>query len=77
MQTLARLAPDAEGLKLLTGILLLPYHNPVDIAEQTVTLDHISNGRFVLGAGLGYRVTELAAFGTNRRGPGEQVRRIH
>ena len=29
MQTLARLAPDAQGLKLLTGVLLLPYHNPV------------------------------------------------
>ena len=67
MQTLARLAPDAEGLTLLTGILLLPYHNPVDIAEQTVTLDHISNGRFVLGVGLGYREAELSAFGTNRR----------
>ena len=67
MQTLARLAPDAEGLKLLTGILLLPYHNPVDIAEQTVTLDHISDGRFILGVGLGYRVAELEAFGTNRR----------
>jgi alkanesulfonate monooxygenase SsuD/methylene tetrahydromethanopterin reductase-like flavin-dependent oxidoreductase (luciferase family) len=67
MQTLARLAPDAEEMKLLTGILLLPYHNPVDIAEQTVTLDHISNGRFILGVGLGYRVAELSAFGTNRR----------
>ena len=67
MQTLARLAPDAEGLKLLTGVMLLPYHNPVDIAEQTVTLDHISNGRFVLGVGIGYRVAELSAFGTNRR----------
>ena len=67
MQTLARLAPDAEGLQLLTGVMLLPYHNPVDIAEQTVTLDHISNGRFVLGVGIGYRVAELAAFGTNRR----------
>ena len=67
MQTLARLAPEAEGLKLLTGVLLLPYHNPVDMAEQTVTLDNISNGRFILGAGIGYREAELAAFGTNRR----------
>ena len=67
MQTLARLAPEAEGLKLLTGVLLLPYHNPVDIAEQTVTLDNISNGRFILGVGIGYRVAELSAFGTNRR----------
>ena len=67
MQTLARLAPDAEGLKLITGILLLSYFNPVDIAEQTATLDHLSNGRFILGVGIGYREKELEAFGTNRR----------
>jgi len=67
MQTLARLAPDADGLKLMTGILLLTYFSPVDIAEQTATLDHISNGRFILGVGLGYREKELEAFGTNRR----------
>jgi alkanesulfonate monooxygenase SsuD/methylene tetrahydromethanopterin reductase-like flavin-dependent oxidoreductase (luciferase family) len=67
LQILARLAPDAQGMKLITGIILLPYHNPVDIAEQTVTLDHISNGRFILGVGLGYREKELEAFGTNRR----------
>ena len=68
MQTLARLAPDAEGLKLLTGILLLTYFSPVDIAEQTATLDQISNGRFILGVGLGYREKELEAFATNRKG---------
>jgi alkanesulfonate monooxygenase SsuD/methylene tetrahydromethanopterin reductase-like flavin-dependent oxidoreductase (luciferase family) len=67
MQTLARLAPDAVGLKLMTGVLLLPYFSPVDVAEQTATLDQISNGRFVLGVGIGYREKELAAFGTNRR----------
>ena len=33
MQTLARLAPDAAGLKLITGVLLLPYFSPVDVAE--------------------------------------------
>ena len=67
MQILARLAPDAEGLKLLTGVLLLTYFSPVDIAEQTATLDHISNGRFILGVGLGYREKELEAFATNRQ----------
>jgi len=67
LQTLARLAPEAEGLKLITGILLLPYFSPVDVAEQTATLDHISNGRFILGVGIGYREKELEAFGTNRR----------
>ena len=67
MQALARLAPEAQGLRLITGILLLTYLNPVDIAEQVVTLDHISNGRFTLGLGLGYREKELEAFGTNRK----------
>lgn len=67
MQMLSHLAADAEGLRLITGILLLTYHNPVDIADQVVTLDHISNGRFTLGLGLGYREKELEAFGTNRR----------
>ena len=66
MQILSRFAPDSDGMRLLTGILLLTYHNPVDIAEQTATLDQISNGRFTLGVGLGYVEKELEAFGTNR-----------
>ena len=41
--------------------------SPVDIAEQTATLDQISNGRFILGVGLGYREKELEAFATNRK----------
>ena len=73
MEVLSRLAPDAEGLRLMTGILLLTYHNPVDIAERTATLDQISNGRFTLGVGLGYVQKELEAFGTNRA---ERVSRL-
>ena len=64
---LARLAPEAEGLKLITGVLLLPMLNPVNLAEQVITMDHISNGQFVLGMGIGYRETELEAAGTNRK----------
>ena len=64
---LARMVPATEGLKLITGIILLPMHNPVHLAEQVISIDHISNGRFVLGVGLGYRETELEATGTNRR----------
>ena len=64
---LARMVPVTEGMKLITGIILLPMHNPVHLAEQVISIDHISNGRFVLGVGLGYRETELEATGTNRR----------
>ncbi len=68
---LARLAPETGEMRLLAGIILLPLHNPVGIAELTATLDHISKGRFILGVGLGYRETELEAAGVPRkeRGP--------
>jgi hypothetical protein len=42
-------------MRLLTGIVLLPLHNPVEIAEQGATIDVMSGGRFVLGVGVGYR----------------------
>ncbi len=66
-QMLGRLAPETGNMRLLTGILLLPLHNPLQVAEDTATLDHISKGRFVLGAGLGYRDTELEAVGATRK----------
>ena len=65
--TLARLAPETGAMKLLTGILLLPLHNPIQIAESSATLDHISKGRFILGVGNGYREAELEAVGATRR----------
>ena len=64
---LGRLAPETGDMRLLAGIILLPLHNPVDIAEAAVTLDHISKGRFTLGVGLGYRETELEAVGATRK----------
>ncbi|MFQ6028324.1 MAG: LLM class flavin-dependent oxidoreductase [Dehalococcoidia bacterium] len=61
---LSRLAGEAGDMKLATSVLLLPLLNPVDVAEQVATLDHISEGRFILGLGLGYRPEECEAFGT-------------
>ena len=61
--TLARLAAEAEGMTLGTGIILLPLFQPLDIAEQMATLDVITAGRTILGVGLGYRDEENQAFG--------------
>ncbi|MCH8184576.1 MAG: LLM class flavin-dependent oxidoreductase [Chloroflexi bacterium] len=61
---LARLAAEPGDMKLATSVLLLPLLNPVDVAEQVATLDHICQGRFILGLGLGYRPEECEAFGT-------------
>ena len=68
---LARLAAEPGNMKLATSVLLLPLLNPVDVAEQVATLDHISEGRFILGLGQGYRSEECEAFGTrmSQRGP--------
>jgi alkanesulfonate monooxygenase SsuD/methylene tetrahydromethanopterin reductase-like flavin-dependent oxidoreductase (luciferase family) len=38
----------------------LPFLNPVDVAEQVATMDHLCKGRFVLGVGLGCRQAEMA-----------------
>lgn len=62
LSTLHRLAAEAEGLDLGTNILLLPLHNPIELAEIGAFLDVISGGRFILGVGLGYREEEFAMY---------------
>ncbi len=64
---LARLAAEAGPMTIGTNLLLLPLHNPVDVAEQYATMDIIADGRFILGVGLGYRQEEYDAFGVDRR----------
>ena len=60
---LQRLAAEVPGLEIGTNLVLLPLHNPVEIAEVGAFLDVISGGRFLLGVGLGYRPEEFAIFG--------------
>lgn len=64
---LARLAAEAEAMEVITSVVLLPLHNPVDIAEQAATMDVITGGRFILGLGLGHADIEYQAFGIDRR----------
>jgi alkanesulfonate monooxygenase SsuD/methylene tetrahydromethanopterin reductase-like flavin-dependent oxidoreductase (luciferase family) len=49
-------------LRLGTAVLVLPWHNPVLVAEQTATLDLLSNGRLDFGIGKGYRYNEFDGF---------------
>jgi alkanesulfonate monooxygenase SsuD/methylene tetrahydromethanopterin reductase-like flavin-dependent oxidoreductase (luciferase family) len=59
---LERLAAEVEGLWIGTNLILLPLHNPVELAEVGAFLDVITGGRFMLGVGLGYRPEEFAVF---------------
>jgi alkanesulfonate monooxygenase SsuD/methylene tetrahydromethanopterin reductase-like flavin-dependent oxidoreductase (luciferase family) len=51
-----------KSLRLGTAVLVLPWHNPVLLAEQAATLDLLSGGRLDFGIGKGYRYNEFAGF---------------
>src|SRR6266852_625909 len=51
-----------SSLRLGTAVLVLPWHNPVLLAEQAATLDLLSGGRLDFGIGKGYRYNEFAGF---------------
>jgi alkanesulfonate monooxygenase SsuD/methylene tetrahydromethanopterin reductase-like flavin-dependent oxidoreductase (luciferase family) len=63
---LARFAAEAPRLRLNAGVLLLPLYSPLHVAEEFATLDVITNGKIILGVGLGYRDVEFKAFGVPR-----------
>jgi alkanesulfonate monooxygenase SsuD/methylene tetrahydromethanopterin reductase-like flavin-dependent oxidoreductase (luciferase family) len=63
LPVLARLAAEAGEMDLVTGVLLTPLLNPVQVAEDVATLDHVCAGRLVFGVGLGYRPEEFEAAG--------------
>src|ERR1044071_8015641 len=63
MPLLARLAAEAEGMRIGPGLLLLPLLNPVVVAEEAATLDWLTNGNCILGLGLGYRQEEFDSIG--------------
>src|SRR6195952_891980 len=60
---LAYVAARTSKIKLATGILILPQHNPVICAKQVATLDYMSGGRVLLGIGVGWLREEFEALG--------------
>jgi alkanesulfonate monooxygenase SsuD/methylene tetrahydromethanopterin reductase-like flavin-dependent oxidoreductase (luciferase family) len=67
----AAIATRTERMKIGTSILILPLQHPIRLAEDALTVNAISGGRFMLGVGLGYRSVEFEGFGipmAERRG---------
>ena len=60
---MAFVASATSKIKLGTAVLILPQHNPVITAKQVGTLDHLSNGRIILGIGVGWLKEEFDAIG--------------
>lgn len=68
--TLSFAAAATSTIRLATGVCLLPEHNPVIMAKQLASLDHLSDGRLVAGVGIGWSREEFDALGIpfERRG---------
>jgi probable F420-dependent oxidoreductase len=67
---LTLVATHTSTIKVASGIIILPIHNPVVLAKQLASLDVVSGGRLIVGLGAGYVPAELAAAGvplTERR----------
>ena len=60
---MAYVAAATRRIGLGTAILILPQHNPVVVAKQVATLDHLSGGRILLGIGAGWLKEEFEALG--------------
>ena len=65
MQYLSYIAARTERLELATGAIILPWNNPMRVVEKMVLLDHLSDGRAVLGLGRGLSRREYGGFGAN------------
>jgi len=67
----AALAAITGRIRVGPGVLVLPVHAPLHVAEQVTLIDQISRGRAVVGVGAGYQQEDFEAFGSDRaqRGP--------
>jgi alkanesulfonate monooxygenase SsuD/methylene tetrahydromethanopterin reductase-like flavin-dependent oxidoreductase (luciferase family) len=62
LNLLTWLGARTRHLRLGTAVMVLPWHNPVLLAEQAATLDLLSGGRLDFGVGKGYRYNEFKGF---------------
>jgi alkanesulfonate monooxygenase SsuD/methylene tetrahydromethanopterin reductase-like flavin-dependent oxidoreductase (luciferase family) len=62
LNLLSWIGAKTTTLRLGTAVLVLPWHNPVLLAEQAATVDLLSGGRLDFGIGKGYRHNEFVGF---------------
>jgi alkanesulfonate monooxygenase SsuD/methylene tetrahydromethanopterin reductase-like flavin-dependent oxidoreductase (luciferase family) len=63
LQLLTYLAGQTRRIQLGTGVIVLPWHDPMRLAEQISLLDNLSGGRVLLGLGRGIAKAEYEGFG--------------
>ena len=73
--TLGFLAAATERVRLLSHVIALPYHHPLEVAKAFGTLDALSGGRAIAGVGAGHVEPEFALLGVDFAGRGDWVER--
>jgi probable F420-dependent oxidoreductase len=71
--TLGFLAGVTATVRLLSHVIALPYHHPLEVAKAFATLDRLSGGRAVLGVGAGHVAAEFALLGVDFAGRGAHM----
>jgi probable F420-dependent oxidoreductase len=70
--TLGYFAAVTRRIKLVTHVLVLPYHHPLEVAKRLGTLDQLANGRVIAGVGVGTLREEFKFLGIDFEGRGER-----
>jgi len=60
---IAQAIKETKNIKLAPGAHLLPFHHPVELAHRIAYLDHLAQGRLMLGVGAGSVLTDFKLFG--------------
>ena len=70
----AAIAQRTRKVHIGTNVILLPLHHPLRVAEDGAVVDILSNGRFALGAAVGYRPVEFEMLGVSVHERGGRIR---
>jgi probable F420-dependent oxidoreductase len=73
LATFGYLAARTEHIRLMTNVLVLGYHHPLEIAKRYGTLDVVSGGRLILGLGVGTLREEFELLGVPFAGRGDRA----
>ena len=61
----AAIAAGTDRIMIGTAVMVVPFHDPIRLAEEGAALDVISKGRFQMGVGRGYQPREFKGFGVD------------